>query len=276
MPYVRKNRKGSRKPKMPYKRRAYRSNKSSGTFAKRVNAVIQKKTETKQNSFTLGSLDFNGPVSNVADVLRIIPQITQGTDGGNRIGDTIQGQKIVVRGHMMINAVPNTSGVTIPTAIPANSRLMIRAFICSIKKFQNYDDVSATTAWMSKFLKNGNTLQALDGTLPSMYLPVNTDVVTVHKEIKRYVTIPTIYSQVVGTPITDITNTAVSFQGSCKLFTATIKCKKILKYDDSSFSPQNFAPIMVISYAHMDSSSADLITARINANYVSTLFFEDA
>lgn len=276
MPYVRKNRKAVTKATLPYKRRAYRRNKPSGSFAKKVNAVISRKTETKQNSVTLGSLDFNGPVNNVADCLRIIPTVVQGIDGANRIGDTIQAQKIVVRGHMMINAVPNTSGVTIPTAIPSNSRLMIRAFICSIKKFSNFDDVVATTSWMPKFLKNGNTLQGLDGTLPSMYLPVNTDVVTVHKEIRKYVTIPSIFSQVLGTPVTDISNTSVSYQGSVKLFSATIKCKKLLRYDDSSFSPQNFAPIMVISYAHMDSTSADLITARINANYVSTLFFEDA
>lgn len=274
MPYVRKNRKGSRKPKMPYKRRAYRRNKPSGAFAKKVNAVIHKNVETKDVSYTLPVTDFNGPVSNVADVCRIIPNLQNGNTNGTRIADQIQGQKITVRGHMMINIVPNTTGTSIPTAIPSNCRMMIRAAIVSIKKFNSFDDVSATTAWMNKILKNGSAVQGLDGSLQSMYLPWNHDVITVHKEFKKYVTIPAIFAQTATAA--GFSNTAVGFQGSCKFFNATVKCKKILKYDDSSFSPQNFAPFMIYSYAKLDGTSSDIITARVTSSYVSTLYYEDA
>ena len=274
MPYVRKNRKGPSRPKMQNRRRAARRNKPSNSFAKKVNAVIHKAVETKDASYTLSVTDFNGPVSNVQDVSRIVPTIQNGTTNGTRIADQILGQKIDFRGHMMINTVFNTTGTTIPTAIPANARLMIRAAIVSIKKFNNFDDVSATTAWMNSILKNGANLQGLDGTLQSMYLPWNKDVITVHKEFKKYVTIPVIYAQTATA--TGFSNTAVGFENSIKFMNATVKCKKLLKYDNTSFSPQNYAPFFICSYAHLDGSSADLITARITASYVSTLFYEDA
>jgi len=256
----RKGRKSSRKP--------------SKSFTKKVNTIIHKQAETKQASFHLVNTDFNGLVNNVADVIRIIPQIGQGVDAGNRIGDQIRGQKLTVRGHMMINIVSNTSGVTIPTSIPSNSRLMVRAFVCSVKKFQSYGDVSATTTWMSKFLRNGNTLQSLDGTVRSMYLPVNTDVVTVHKEIKKYITVPAIFAQT-ATPA-GFSNTAIGFEQSCKFFSFTMSIKKLLKYDDTSNDPQNDGRFFVLSYCHLDDTSADILTSRITTSFVSTLNYEDA
>lgn len=250
-----------------------RTTKPSKSFAKKVNSVIHKNAETKDQSYSFPINVFNSPVNNVADVCRVVPTIIQGTANGQRIGDQIKGQKLTIRGHMMINAVPNTTGTTIPTAIPANTRFMIRAFVCSVKKFNNFDDVSATTAWMSNFLKNGNVNQGLDGTVQSMYLPVNTDVITVHKEIKKYVNIPAIYAQTATA--TGFSNTAVGFEQSCKFFNLTLPFKKLLKYDDDSFSPQNSAPIFVLSYAHLDDSAPDIITAKISCAYVSTLFYED-
>lgn len=260
----RRPRRGGRKP----------SAKPSKSFVKKVNSIIHKNVETKEVSFNLVNTDFNGPVNNVADVIRIIPTITQGTDGGNRIGDQVLGQKLVVRGHMMINIVPNTTGTTIPSAIPSNCRMMIRAACMSVKKFSSYDDVAATTTWMSKVLKNGNTLQGLDGSVRSMYLPWNRDVVTIHKEIKRYVTIPAIFAQTATAA--GFSNTAVGFEQSCKFFNFTLSLKKLLKYDDTSFSPQNDGRFFVISYAKLDDTAADILVSRITANFVSTLSFEDA
>lgn len=73
-----------------------------------------------------------------------------------------------------------------PTTIPANCRLMIRAFIFSVKRYPNYDDAQSNIgSWYGQFLKNGNSVASLDGTIQSMYLPVNRDVITVHKEIKN-------------------------------------------------------------------------------------------
>lgn len=277
MPYVNLGgvyRKRASKAKLPYKRRAARRNKISKTFAKKVNSLIHKQVETKDVSYNLSVTDFNGPVSNVADVCRIVPNLQNGNTNGTRIADNILGQKIDFRGHMMINTVFNTTGTSIPTAIPANARLMIRAAIVSIKKFNNFDDVSATTAWMNSILKNGTVLQGLDGTLQSMYLPWNKDVITVHKEFKKFVTNPVIYAQTATA--TGFSNTAVGFENSIKFMNCTVKCKKVMKYDNTSFSPQNYAPFFICSYAHLDGSAADFLTARITASYVSTLFYEDA
>lgn len=275
----RKNaRKGTRAPKTTRPRRARRAPaKPSRAFVKQVQKIIHKDAETKQKSYVFTTTAFNSGVNAAGDVLRILPPIDQGTAESQRVGDTITSQKIDVRGHFFINVVPNVSStLNLPTTIPANARLMIRAFICSVKKFSNYDDaVTNVSSWSSSFLKNGNSSQALDGSIESMYLPVNTDVITVHKEFKRYINMPVLTSSTSGVPVNWIIGQSYNPAGSVKFFNANIKCKKVLKYDDTNFSPQNYAPFMVISYAHLDGSSPDVLTTTISSSYVSTLNYED-
>lgn len=268
---------------MPYKkktlgkrrvRRGKRSNRPNKMFAKKVRAVIHSQNETKTVSTILQATDFNGIVNNVADVQRIIPTLQNGTQNGQRVSDQVTAQNIKFQGHMMINIVSNTTGTTIPTAIPSTARIMVRAAIISIKKYRNYDDVSNTTNWMNSILQNGNALQGLDGTIQSMYLPWNKDVVTVHKEFKRLVTIPAIFAQTATA--TGFSNTAVGFEQSVKFLKATIKCKKVLNYDSTSFSPQNYSPFFICSYAKLDGSPADILVSRVTCSYVSTLHYEDA
>jgi len=270
MPRIYKKKNVPRRPRKITKKRT----RPSKSFAKKVNEVIHKNVESKEVSYNLNVTDFNGPVNNVADACRIVPNLVQGTANGQRIADNVLAQKIDFRGHMMINTVFNTTGINIPTAIPTNARLMIRAAIVSVKKFNNFDDVSATTAWMGSILKNGAAVQGLDGTLQSMYLPWNKDVITVHKEFRKFVTIPVIYEKTATAA--GFAMTAVGFENSIKFMSTTLKCKKVLKYDNSSFSPQNYAPIFICSYAHLDGTAADILTARITASYVSTLTYEDA
>jgi len=117
-------------------------------------------------------------------------------------------------------------------------------------------------------------LQGLDGTLQSMYLPWNRDVITLHKEFKRIVTIPAIFAQTATAA--GFSNTAVGFEQSVKFLNATIKCKKVLKYDNTSFSPQNYAPFFVCSYAKLDGTAADILVSRVTCAFVSTLSYEDA
>lgn len=268
---VRKTTAGVRRPKR-------RNARPSKAFAKKVNAVISKKAEDKQAMYTLGVTQFNSGVNSTGDILRIVPTIDQGVGENQRIGDVINGKSIDVRGHFFINVVPNISSTTsLPTSFPANCRLMIRAFICSVKKYGNYDDaVNNIGSWTPYFLKNGNTSQPLDGSIQSMYLPVNTDIITVHKEIKRYITVPVLTSTSSVVPPTNFL-IAQSYDpiGSVKFFSAKLSCKKKMKYDDTNFSPQNYAPFMVVSYAHLDGSSPDVLTTVVSANYVSTLNYED-
>lgn len=258
-------------------RRVKRAAKPSKQLTKMVNTILHKNAETKQKSYVFPTTAFNSGVNAAGDVLRIIPPIDQGTAESQRIGDTITGQKIDVRGHFFINVTPNVSStLTLPTSIPSNARLMIRAFMCSVKKFSNYDDAASNVAsWSSSFLKNGNSSQALDGSIESMYLPVNTDVITVHKEIKRYINVPVLTSTSSGAPVNWIIAQSFNPSGSVKFFNASLRCKKVLKYDDTNFSPSNYAPFMVISYAHLDGTSPDVLTTTISASFVSTLFYED-
>lgn len=250
------------------------SAKPSKAFVKKVKKIMHKDVESKESAYTLTNTDFNGPVNNVADACRVIPSLTQGYGNGQRIADSVLLQRIDLRGHMMINIIPNTTGTSIPTAIPSTCRIMVRAFIFSIKRFANYDDAVATTSYMSKFLKNGLFTQGLDGTVKSMYLPVNTDVITVHKEFRKYISVPAIFAQTATA--TGFSNTAVGFENSCKFFNFRKSYKKTLKYDDAGFAPQNFAPLFCLSYAKLDDTSPDLLVARVTASYVSSILYEDA
>lgn len=278
MPYVRKP-KMLRKPRV-YKRKAVKTAvKPTKNFTKLVKSVIHKQAESKSNSHIFALTQFNSGVNSSGDCLRILPQLQQGVGEAQRIGDCVRSQRLTIKGHFLINVSPNvsTNNGTLPTAIPANARLMIRAFICSVKRFQNYTDAAANaTSWTGSFLKNGNSSQTLDGTIESMYLPVNTDVITVHKEIKRYISIPMLTSTAsVASPSSWIVAQSSDPRSSVKFFTLNIPFKKLLKYDDADFTPQNAAPFMVLSYCHLDGSSPDVLTTVVSSAFVSTLTYED-
>lgn len=255
------------------------STKPSRAFAKKVQKVIQKDVESKDVSYSLPYTSFNSGVNSTGDVLRICPQIAIGTNNGNRIGDQVRGQSLNIKGHMLINVVPTMGGTgVVPTGIPANARLMVRAFLFSVKRYSNYDDaVSNQANWAPQFLKNGASVQALDGTIQSMYLPVNTDVITVHKEIKKYITCESLATYTGAGGVTNTTSLAgIGFRDTVAFFEGNIRCKKILKYDIGNTNPQNFAPLMCLSYCHLDGSSPDVLTTVVSASYVSTLRYEDA
>jgi hypothetical protein len=243
-----------------------------------LSQLFTNKQKQKQTHFHNGLVAFNSGVNSGGDVVRVFPNIVQGTGEANRIGDHIRSQKLTIKGHFVINVIPTLSTTSsLPTSIPSNCRLMIRAFICSVKRFQNYEDtVSNVASWSANFLKNGNTAQALEGSIESLYLPVNTDVITVHKEIKKYISIPMLTStSSVATPANWIIAQSADPRSSVKFFNVTIPCKKLLKYDDNFFTPQNYAPFMVVSYAHLDGTSPDVVTTAVNATFVSTIHFED-
>lgn len=265
-------------PRRTYKKKSYKKYKPSKRFIKNVQSIIKKDVETKNISYNYSMTSFNSGVNSSGDVLRVLPSITIGTTNGARIGDQVKGQTLNIKGHFLINTIPISTGSgVIPTGIPANSRLMIRAFVFTVKRFQNYDDaVSNVSSWSSQFLQNGSATQALDGTLQSMYLPVNKEVITVHKEIKKYITIESLNTITFGSPANQIAMTNVGYKDSVKFFNINVKCKRLMKYDSASFSPQNYAPLFCISYAHLDGSSPDVLQTTINATYVSTFKYEDA
>lgn len=275
MPFfrIKKSRKVRKAP-----RRKNRGVRPSKKFTKMVQKIVHKDVETKEANYTYALTAFNSGVNSTGDVIRVLPQVTIGTTTGARIGDQINGQRLNIKGHMLINATPITTGSgVIPTGIPNNCRLMVRAFVFSVKRFQNYDDaVSNVSSWSGQFLKNGSAVQALDGTIASMYLPVNRDVITVHKEIKRYITCEGLATITFGSPANQIAMTNVNYQDTTKFFDLSIPCKKLMKYDSGNFSPQNYAPLFCLSYCHLDGSSPDVLTTTVSASFVSSFMYEDA
>lgn len=271
------------------KKRIYRKKRTMKPKLKQQTKIIRqivkkemhKKDETKSASYEFPITAFNSGVNSSGDACRVVPVIQTGTTNGFRISDSISAQYIDIKGHIIINATPNTgtqSNSAYTTTIPPNARLMVRAFICSVKRYANYDDITTNaTSWMPDFLKKGSITVPLDGSLQSMYLPVNTDVITVHKEIKKYINIPFQTGiTITGSPTIYPGLTTIPVGASVKFFSYRLKCSKILKYDDTNFSPQNYAPIFVLSYCHLDGSSPDVLTTVVSASFVSSIFYEDS
>ena len=69
-------------------------------------------------------------------------------------------------------------------------------------------------------------------------------------------------------------------QKTCKFFNINLKVKnKLLKYDaseNSALTPVNYNPILLIGYAHLDSSTPDTLNTEINLCYDVRMTYQDA
>lgn len=85
MPFYPKRRKYARKGA----RKGYRAKraKPSKTFVKKVQKIIHDDVETKQAYHIMAPTNFNSGIDNTGDVIRVLPNISQGTDVSNRIGN---------------------------------------------------------------------------------------------------------------------------------------------------------------------------------------------
>jgi len=65
---------------------------------------------------------------------------------------------------------------------------------------------------------------------------------------------------------------------SVKFFNISIKCKnKLLKYDGAmdGFQPQNWSPVLIIGYVHLDGAAPDVATTQVAMAFDSIMTYED-
>ena len=68
-----------------------------------VKSVLAREAETKYVSLT-NDQSFNSTISGPSEAYPLMPQIGQGTDDFQRIGDKVRGKYLYVKGHLMWNA----------------------------------------------------------------------------------------------------------------------------------------------------------------------------
>lgn len=238
-----------------------------------VKNVLSRNMETEVTSHTLALTNFNSGIDSTGDVQRVLPAIPQGTDDGNRKGSVIMAKSLNIRGHIELNQMDQ---LTNSFVYGSNSRVMVRLMVVTPKRFPTWAQSSTSaTTWLPNLLRNGANVQGFTGIVQDLYLPLNIDEVTVHWD-QLFDLRQNQFSAFSST--SDVSkNVAVDPTGSYAFFNFNIKVKdkKILFLDGSS-EPTNFGPVLLMGYAHLDNSSPDVVTSRVQMSYVSTLKYTDA
>lgn len=252
----------ARKPRK-YGRKSYLKPKKN--FVKAVKAIIHKQTESKMASLSYPLTYFNSDALSQADVIKVLPDIVQGTDNAQRIGDDVTSQKLTLKGHFLLARITGAG----------QSRIGVRMIVCCPKRYPIYTDAYGQFGnWINSVLMKGTTEIGLNGTIESLYLPINTNSITCYYDKVTYITQP------YQLPITNATSTSDNedLTNSCKFFSKTITLKKKLKYDNVSPTnqPTNWSPVLLCSYVKLDGSTPDSLNTNLLMSFVSTLQYEDA
>lgn len=267
-----------RKKTSAYKSKRFSSTKRktakpSKNFVKAVEKVIHKDVETKEGYRELGLTQFNSAINSSGDVQVLLPTTFKGTNDNNRIGDQMRAQKLVIKGYLMLNSTPISVNVNPGT----NARVAVRMMIVQPKSYQALADIqSSASVWMGYLLKKGATVSSFDGTIPSLYAPINTDAITKYYDKVIYLSTDTFYMP----PATPLSTGFNNSKSSVKFFRKTFKLRnKLLKFDDNINSgqfPTHWNPVLILGYCHLDGSSPDTVTTAVSLAYDSYLDYEDA
>lgn len=254
---ARNARRGNRKRVVPQK--------LSKSMTSAISKLIHKNVESKQAYHVRATASYNSAINTTGDCTRVVPTIPQGTNDAQRIGDQLRAQSLIVKGAIVYNPSTGQYGTY------ANARIAVRMMIVQPKQYSNIDDVqSYAGAWTALLLKKGSGTSAFNGNLEDLWAPINTDMVTKYYDRVIYLDAP--YQQ------TAVGSTLMG--RSTKLFTISLKLRnKVLKYDNSvssGGSPTNYAPVLVMGYAHLDGSAPDTLTTALQLTYDTIFNYEDA
>jgi len=258
MAYFRKKRTASKAKRYSKKR----STGVKGLVAKMVKVELHKTVENKLQALEFPITNFNSGATIGADCIRIMPAVANGTGDGQKTGNQITARNFSLRGHM--NVIPQSLD-------SPRSRIMVRMLVVIPKKFPTVDVASNNTLyWLGDVLKQGNSGYPLDGTIKSMYLPVNGEVVSCLADKKFYLNAS--YFNSGSSPQTNFSTTFAT-----KFFSINFKVKnKVIKYYDGAPDSSNYDPTLLFSYCFLDGSATSSLTTALSMAFVSVLEYEDA
>jgi len=253
-----------RKMKRRAKRAKPRRVSPSKSFVKKVQKIIHADVETKQAYHILAPTNFNSGIDAAGDAIRVLPNISQGTDVSNRIGNQLKAQKLTLTGALSWSPSAGTFGSF------ANTRLGVRVFVIQPRQYSEISQVLANTAtWMPVLLQKGSTATAFTGAINDLWAPLNTEAFIKYYDRVFYLN-GTYQATAVGMS---------QLLGATKIFKSVIRCRnKTIKYENSlsTNNPTNFAPVFVVGYAHMDGSGPDVVSTAVTVQWDAVFDYEDA
>lgn len=236
-------------------------------FKKKVLNVIRSQSESKQAWLTQTPIDFNSGINAAGDCLRVIPNISKGTNDNNRIGDQIRCQSVNIRAilQMLPQGLGQGDGVR---------KLAVRLMVVTPKGYNNWASASANaTTWMQYLLKKGGTTTAFTGDISDLFAPGNTDAITFHYNKVHYFNQST-YGQATSSGLVEFSQANL-----VKFLNIKLRMRnRLVKYDDSidsGLTPANLGYFVLCGYAFTDGGSPDVLSTRVRLQYDTIFNYED-
>lgn len=230
-----------------------------------VHRIVNRGVEVKHVGQNVVDARFNSTISAATECYRIVPDVTEGVAGHQRIGDKIRPKYLVVKGKLMYDV--GIAGTEIP---PSTCRLMI----VSQKDIKASQQITSL-ADVNHLLKDNigtDVARAYAGTNFDNLAPINKELFTVHMDKK--VKMRAQFERALGTPTDPILGYATQ---RAYYFTAKIKCPAALTFDDTNGNtPNNFAPFFCMGSVTDDNSGPWTANTPYRVTVQSELYFTDA
>lgn len=223
--------------------------------------------ETKHVGANVVDAAFNSSISAASECYPVIPQVTEGTDGHQRIGDKIRPKYLIVKGHLQYDHAFQGN-----FAPPSTVRVMI----LTQRNIKSATDVSSR-ADVSHLLKDNigtDTGRQYTGSMFDNLAPINKDLFTVFMD-RKFKMLPQLYT---GLGNSSDTNTK-TLSGTQRTYTfyKKIRCPKTLYYDDGNANvANNFAPFVCMGAVTDDGSGPFSLNTPYHLTVQGELYFTDA
>lgn len=229
-----------------------------------VKRILRREEETKHVGQNVINAAFNQTISSAGEGYRVLPDVSEGTDGHERIGNKVKGKYLIVKGHVQYDR-----SITDDYMPPSTLRLMI----LTQRDIKSSGQISTNFDYASLLKDNVGTDAArpYGGNMFDNLAPINTDKfrVLMDRKVKFREHI------VAGLGLTGFAQT----QGTQVTYTFSkkIKVPATLHFDDlNGDTPNNFAPIFCMGAVSDDNSGAISLSMPYRVTVQSELYFTDA
>lgn len=254
-------------------RKAYASKKSTKTIATVVKKVLNRSEETKfvinalanlQTGVNLGvHTAFTSGITLPGEAFVCVPQVQQGDDDNQRVGNVIQAKSCVVRGNITLRS----------TDINSKS-VYADIYFMTCKNIK--DQSLGANLPVNDLLNYGNGFNGpYDGTSFTAQFPVNKADFSLIKHMR------VLLQKGANDPNTALTGGGISSTDTFSYF-RTFNCKiplpaKLTYKDSTTVYPTNYYPFMVVGFHGTDQRGDSApINPRVYVQAQSQLYYKDA
>lgn len=271
MPYVVNTKKGTKRRVRRYRRKP--TKKPSKFLKKTIQSMIAKNVEDKVAFFSSGTslVMCNSGISSQGDCQQVVPGIPSGSTEQHRIGDTIRGKSLVIKGYLQLQKDQQFGEVS-------NKRIAVRLLCLASKRVKDWTQFAGNFATGSQYLlQKGNVSTGFSGYINDLWTPINREEYTVYHDKIYYLSQSYVATQVGSSSPTVAWSQDLS--KGIRFFTIRIPLRgKKLTYDSVSGTdfPTNWSCGLAVGYAHLDGTSPDTVETSVGICYDVSMTYEDA